>query len=39
MEIPKDIISKTKIEEAVKHPQSICIANYKGGVQRRCWCF
>ncbi len=32
MEIPKDIIDKTKIEEAVKHPQSICIANYKGGV-------
>ena len=32
MEIPDEIIKNVKLSEKTKHPQSICIANYKGGV-------
>lgn len=32
MEIPKEIIKNIQLNEMVKHPQSICVANYKGGV-------
>jgi chromosome partitioning protein len=32
MEIPDEIIKNIKLNHKTKHPQSICIANYKGGV-------
>lgn len=32
MEIPNEIIKNIQLNEMVKHPQSICVANYKGGV-------
>lgn len=32
MEFTKGQLAKLKVNEIVKHPKSICIANYKGGV-------